>query len=272
MKKQILPIGLYPLFTHFCKINNYQYKLNFNENLLSTKISDKKLESLYESVFKNSKFNPRNYQKEAIANSIRNKRGIILSPTASGKSIVIYVLIRFLLYVKKNCLLVVPNVQLTEQMYSDFKDYGWNNIHEKVSVLYSGQKYDESKPVLISTWQSLQNKDQEFFDRFGGLMIDECFHPDSLITLANGKKKKIKDIVIGEKIKSLNERTNKIENKGVMTVYHDLKPVSELYYIEDDNGNIHFEKGITGNHQVKTTDGWKRVDQLTEGDCLIGGK
>lgn len=268
MKNQLLPIGLFPLFKDFCDVHNYTYELDFDKKFIYTEISDERLKKLFEIVFKDSEYKPYDYQEEAISNGIRQKRGVLLSATGSGKSLMMYVLVRYLLYLKKNCLIVVPNTNLVEQLFSDFKDYGWKDLHKQVCTLYGGQEYNEKLPVLISTWQSLQNKPKEFFDRFGGLMIDECVHPDTLITMSDGKKKKISEIIIGDKIKTLNEKYNKIENKEVIELHKNLNKVNELYYIEDEDGNIHFKDGITGNHKVKTNNGWKRVDKLVEGDLI----
>lgn len=270
-RNHLLPIGLLSLFYTFCKYYEYNYIFDFDKNILYTKISDEKLKLLYKKLFEFSEYVPRNYQKEAINNAIKNKRGIVLSPTGSGKSLIIYVLIRYLLFIKREVLLVVPTTHLCEQMFSDFKDYGWKALNDKVCILYGGQYYDESKPVLISTWQSLQNKEIEFFDRFGGLMIDECFHPKSLISTIDGKKK-IKELQIGDLVKSKNEETGKIEYKPIEKIYKNLNNVKELYYIEDENGKLYFEKGVTGNHKIKTISREKQIIDLKEGDKLVNDK
>ena len=38
---------------------------------------------------------PRNYQKNAVAHAITNKRAMMVSPTASGKSMIIYMIARY---------------------------------------------------------------------------------------------------------------------------------------------------------------------------------
>ena len=57
-------------------------------------------------------------------------------------------------------ILVVPNVSLVNQMYSDFVDYGWYTASKHVEKLYSGQKPTFGKDVLITTFQSLMQAGQ----------------------------------------------------------------------------------------------------------------
>ena len=74
----------------------------------------------------NLKYTPYKYQYEAIEKMISRKRGIFRSATSSGKSLMIYITIRFLLTLNKNIVLIVPSISLVNQMYNDFIDYGWN--------------------------------------------------------------------------------------------------------------------------------------------------
>jgi len=93
----------------------------------------------------------------------------------SGKSLVLYSIIRFLLGIsEKKILLVVPNVNLVNQMFSDFVDYGWRDCESYTSLIYSKSKrVDLNKPIIISTWQSLIKKSEDFFDQFGTVIVDE---------------------------------------------------------------------------------------------------
>jgi superfamily II DNA or RNA helicase len=74
---------------------------------------------------------------------------------------------------QKRIILVVPNIGLVNQMLSDFKEYGWDNADEYVSLKYHGKKIDMEKPMLITTWQSVYKYPEEFFKTFDGLIIDE---------------------------------------------------------------------------------------------------
>ena len=69
----------------------------------------------------------RDYQIDAIWHAIRTNRCLLLSPTASGKSLIIYTLVRYYHLMNLKTLILVPTTSLVEQMYSDFIDYGWKD-------------------------------------------------------------------------------------------------------------------------------------------------
>lgn len=99
------------------------------------------------------------------------------------------------------------------------------------------------------------------------LIVDECLHPDTEITLYNETTKKIKDIEIGDLVKTINEETGLVENKPVVKLHHNLNKGEQMYEIEMDNGDI---LKITGNHKVKLINGsWKKVEDLNEEDEIL---
>ena len=110
---------------------------------------------------------------------------MLVSPTASGKSLIIYALIRFYHYLLKDkkILILVPTTSLVEQMYSDFIDYGWNDKY--LHRIYQGHEKETDKPVIISTWQSLFKLDKKYFEKFGCVIGDEAhlFKSKSLTTI-----------------------------------------------------------------------------------------
>lgn len=99
------------------------------------------------------------------------------------------------------------------------------------------------------------------------LIVDECLHPDTEITMFDGGKKPIKDIKIGDVIKTINEETNEIENNPVVKLHKNLNSGYQMYEIEMDNGDV---LKITGNHKVKLITGdWKKVEDLDEEDEIL---
>ena len=124
------------------------------------------------------KFEARDYQIDAIYHSLKFNRALLLSPTASGKSFIIYSLIRYYSHLIKDTpnsriLLIVPTTSLVEQMYSDFESYGWN-VKKNCHRLYSGYSNQTDKKVLISTWQSLYKLPKKYFEQFGCVFGDEA--------------------------------------------------------------------------------------------------
>jgi hypothetical protein len=99
------------------------------------------------------------------------------------------------------------------------------------------------------------------------LIVDECLHPNVEITLHDGTTKKIKDILVGDMVKTINEETGLIENKPVVKLHHNLNKGVQMHEIEMDNGDI---LKITGNHKVKLIDGsWKKVEDLNIEDEIL---
>lgn len=117
----------------------------------------------------------RDYQIDAFIHAIRNKRALLLSPTASGKSFIIYLIIRYIQEVlsHRKTLIIVPTTSLVSQLSKDFEDYGYNS-QAYVHKIYSGQEKDTEKPIVVSTWQSLYKMPRKYFEQFDSVIGDEC--------------------------------------------------------------------------------------------------
>ena len=124
---------------------------------------------------------PRDYQFSALEHALKNEKSLLLSPTASGKSLIIYLAARW--YIEQNpslkILIVVPTVSLVEQMYSDFEDYSSTDDHfnadEYCMRIHGGTvKGERIGRVVISTWQSIYKRPAEFFQHFGMVIGDEA--------------------------------------------------------------------------------------------------
>ena len=118
----------------------------------------------------------RDYQSLALRHSIDKKRCVLLSPTASGKSLIIYYLIRY--YFPEKSLIIVPTLSLVSQMYSDFEAYAKKDdsfrVEENVHKIFGGQEKETDKPIIISTWQSLYELKKDFFKDFSLVIGDEA--------------------------------------------------------------------------------------------------
>jgi len=131
----------------------------------------------------------RDYQLDALCHAMQTRRSLLLSPTASGKSLIIYMLFRQLLdYQKLKGLIIVPTTSLVEQLYSDFADYSSENgfkVDANVHRIYQGKDKNSNKPFTISTWQSLYNLPKEYFEQFDYVIGDEAhlFKAQSLATI-----------------------------------------------------------------------------------------
>jgi superfamily II DNA or RNA helicase len=119
------------------------------------------------------KYSPRDYQIDGVYDALKYNRKLLISPTGSGKSLMIYSLVRYYTDKDLNTLIIVPTTSLVSQIYKDFEDYGWN-VDEHCHQIYSGKEKQTDKSVTISTWQSLYKMDRKFFNTFDTVIIDEC--------------------------------------------------------------------------------------------------
>ena len=187
VRSKQLPIGLFPYLSEFCGVRDYDLEvdhdpyygrpdsieeLDYTEfmgfiNSLNLTASDKKIE-------------PRDYQLTAISHGLETKRALLLSPTASGKSLIIYCIMRYYLQTRdKNVLIVVPTTSLVEQMASDFADYSkWDehfNADKEIHKIYSGRpKVPEDQRIVITTWQSIHKLHSTWFQDYGMVIGDEA--------------------------------------------------------------------------------------------------
>ena len=164
-------VGLYSYLKDWCSKKNVQITEN-NEILTNNSITAAECQALLDTY--DMSITPRDYQFDAFQYALQNERGLILSPTASGKSLIAYMLVRhYLQMINNNILIIVPTTSLVEQLYKDFKDYGYD-VENNVSRKYHGYDIDENKRIIISTWQSLYKLPKTFFSQFGAVIGDEA--------------------------------------------------------------------------------------------------
>jgi superfamily II DNA or RNA helicase len=185
-----LPYGLIPYVKKFAEDN--EYSLDVNNLDLENEFSVVEAENFFKGLNPHSKgtpITPKDYQISAFRTAIQRKRTILVSPTASGKSLIIYALVRWYVRVGMRVLLVVPSTSLVEQMYDDFRDYSNNSwdVGGNCHRVYSGKDKNTSKPVIITTWQSVYKLNKSWFEQFDAVIGDEAhgFQATSLTTLMN---------------------------------------------------------------------------------------
>ena len=167
-------VGLLPYIKEYCSKKSIEYIMEEgvedDRNVIRESVRE-----FAESLRPKSRGKPiqfRDYQIDAIWHAIQSNRCLLLSPTASGKSLIIYTLVRYYNLMKLKTLILVPTTSLVEQMYSDFIDYGWEdkNIHR----VYAGLDKGSKKPVVISTWQSIYKLHRPYFAQYGCIIGDEA--------------------------------------------------------------------------------------------------
>jgi superfamily II DNA or RNA helicase len=170
--KRIIYRGLAPQVMKWITEKGYTY--TYEDEVYDTSFSLTDAKSFVEGL--NPKHAPRDYQLQSFVHAIRSKRRIVLSPTGSGKSLLLYLICNYLLKQGKRGLLIVPRSALVEQMFSDFQDYSEKNgkdMEKYCHRVYSGHDKVSDKPIIISTWQSLQRLPKEYFQQFDYVICDE---------------------------------------------------------------------------------------------------
>ena len=176
--------GLVPYIEVFCKEREYTLEIDSdvsvtqNFSLIEAKEFVDTLKLPHEI---------RDYQLKSFVQAIRNKRMLLLSPTASGKSLILYCIIRYLQLENERGLLIVPTTSLVEQMYKDFEDYGYDS-EQYCHRQYSGKEKHTNKFLTITTWQSIYKNPGEYFEQFDFVLGDEAhqFKAKSLTTILSG--------------------------------------------------------------------------------------
>jgi len=181
-------LGLLPYLETFCE--EREYKFSYEDGL--------DVEDEY-SVYHATKFikelnihargepiEVREHQIAAFIHAMQKRRALLLSPTASGKSLIIYLIFRQLYqYQDLKGLIIVPTTSLVEQLFSDFADYANGSLEQYIHRVYQGKDKSTDKPLTISTWQSLYKMPPEFFHQYDYIIGDEAhlFKAQSLATI-----------------------------------------------------------------------------------------
>ena len=168
MKTKRIYVGLLDKIIAFCESAGYTYKFLNNKfygppfevnDLVSHGGTKDYMESISPGI------SPRDYQVDGVYEALRYNRKLLISPTGSGKSFMIYSVVRYHVARGNKILLVVPTTSLVEQMFKDFQQYGWdaeNHCHR----IYAGRERVNTNEVTITTWQSVYQLDRNFFEEY----------------------------------------------------------------------------------------------------------
>ena len=186
VQKKEIYVGLLDRVVSFCRNHGYDYEfldnkfygLPFEQN---ENISREGVKDYMNSICSHT---PREYQIDGVYEALKNNRKLVISPTASGKSLMIYSVVRYFVERQKDVLIVVPTTSLVEQMYKDFEDYGWD-IGSYCHKIYGGKEKQSESQVIITTWQSIYKLPKKYFERFDVVVGDEAhqFKSKSLVNI-----------------------------------------------------------------------------------------
>ena len=161
--------GLVPYIIKFCEERDYEWE--YGNEVYDEELSLSEAEAFVKTLNLPEKLVPRDYQLEAFVHAVRSRRSLLLSPTSSGKSLIIYMITRYVN--AKKTLIIVPTISLVSQMASDFAEYGYDS-ESNVHRIFAGQEKTTDKPIIISTWQSLYKLPPKYFEQFDMVIGDEA--------------------------------------------------------------------------------------------------
>jgi superfamily II DNA or RNA helicase len=175
--KRTLYAGLHDLLC--TKIKALGYEVESTIDATDTSITPESVFSFVNDLnihSKGEKLEVRDYQYNAIYAALHHRRRTILSPTGSGKSLIIYGVIRQLLDQDERVLVIVPTTQLVYQMMGDFADYASEegyDVEANTHYIMAGRIKDSKLPITVTTWQSIYKQGRDWFEQFGAVICDE---------------------------------------------------------------------------------------------------
>lgn len=217
-------LGCWENIKEFAAKNNYTFSTDFAEEGDGEQhISQEEIDNFFLSL--NLTKTPRDYQYNAFVEAIKHPRKIFLSPTASGKSFIIFLILQWYAAKGKKVLVTSTRSQLVRQLASDFKSYTRNDI----DVYVIQDTPDKSQhPITVATWQSIYPLKASWFHYFDVIIGDEChsYKAKSLIHIVTSCINA--DVKIGLTGTLDNENVNHQTLNGLFGKTHVVAEIMEL--------------------------------------------
>lgn len=267
MKTKTLPIGLYYKLKEYCEQCQIELVENGPPIVTDMEVNDQHIDELVGKL-KITHLTPFDYQKQLVTTAINENKIVGVSPTASGKSFVVFLWANLILSMnpKAKILIIVPTVSLVEQLEFDFLDYAQNvfGYDRLIAKSTDGLGDTPKRGFTISTWQTMLTKPDEYFTNFDALAIDECHgaKAKSIVTIChNATNAKFKLGLTG----TMHDSTvNNVQIHALLGPAYQFKTTREL--INEGKLASFRVKGIILNHTEEAKRGyWATVNPQEEG-------
>ena len=265
--------GLIEYVKEFASMNDCELEIADNISY-DMNISIEQISEFAKSINPCSKGEPieiRDYQIEAVHKALNNCKTILLSPTASGKSFIIYTMLRWFLNKDLKCIIIVPTTSLVEQLYSDFEDYstanGWETS-KNCQKLYSGLTKDFKSNILITTWQSTYKLPKDWCNQFDVVIADEAHLAKAASMTSMFEKMTDIKYRIGTTGTIDNEKINQLQLEGIIGPIHRVITTKQLM---DSNRVVNLDiKCVLLNYDTQTRLVMNKCTYQDEIDFIVG--
>ncbi|BBI90432.1 DNA helicase [Tenacibaculum phage PTm1] len=123
------------------------------------------------------KFPPRWYQAKGAYLALKYRISKGQFATSAGKSFIQFIVCRYglqkMVSPDKKILVIVPSIMLVNQLAEDFDDYATDDL-VVCDRIFGGSKRNKDGNVVISTIDSLANREKDFFTQFEMILVDEA--------------------------------------------------------------------------------------------------
>ena len=274
LASQTIYVGLLDYVIKFCDDRSYKYEvlninsISFDESYINTWLNEQKIYSNGKQII------PHSYQIEAAIEAIKRNRILLLSPTGSGKSLIIYLILKFLLEhnIDKKYLIVVPTTGLVYQMANDFIDYSNKdkNLARQIHLIFQGQEKISKKRIIISTWQSIFKEHPDYFLDFHGVFGDECHLHKAKSLSSLMKKCRNSKFRIGTTGTLDNVNAHKLIIEGLFGRCHSVTTTKEL--MDDKVLSSLTINSVLLSYDPSETVGVKKVSYQQEMEWIVTNK
>jgi superfamily II DNA or RNA helicase len=253
-----IPAGCYSKLIELLEREEYEYKVEGDIHY-NYDVTDESLRSLISDRLKvdtnTMNQDQLDYQIDAALMTFKNNKNIILLPTGAGKSFAQFLVTnQCIISGFKKILIIVPTVNLVNQMEYDFLDYAKNipTYKDLIHKIYAGQDKITNKKIVISTWQSLSSilkTDKEALNVYDAILVDEIHTAESGKELAN-----IISSCRNAKIKLGMTGTlsgDKIKKEQLEALFGPILCVTDRNTNEDIDTNLLIDKGILTDYNIK---------------------
>lgn len=163
-RTHLLYLGLYYTLIEFLSSKKLSYEVQGQPVITFNDVTDEDIYAAIDLIQPHASGNliePYDYQINAVKFMMSMNRTTCLAATSAGKSLIIYIAARmYQMMTSKRILIIVPSIQLVEQMYADFQDYStypdssWA-VHKNCQKVSGNYSKTISSQIVITTWQSL---------------------------------------------------------------------------------------------------------------------